>query len=119
MRPYSHEVFPIKRLTQAVAMALATLAVSGPAFAQQSAPATQAAAAKADEAPQAMLQVQVVGARESQRSAIARKKTADTAQDSIIAEDVGAFPDRNVADAISRIAGVAVDRGEFGEGISV
>ena len=117
MKPYSHDVFPIKRLTQAVAMALASLVASGPAAAQQAGPAaTSATSDAATEVPQ---QVLVIGARESQRSAIARKKRADTAQDSIIAEDVGAFPDRNVADAISRVAGVAVDRGEFGEGISV
>ncbi len=114
MTQYSKHAFPIKRLTQAVA--LAWLAAAS-AQAQQAAPATTAASqTEAAEAPQ---QVLVIGARESQRSAIARKKRADTAQDSIIAEDVGAFPDRNVADAISRVAGVAVDRGEFGEGISV
>jgi TonB-dependent receptor len=118
MNPYSHDVFPIKRLTQAVAMALASLVASGNAFAQQAAPAV-AASATPEAAKEDVTQVRVVGARESQRSAIARKKNADTAQDSIIAEDVGAFPDRNVADAISRIAGVAVDRGEFGEGMTV
>ncbi|MFC5458530.1 TonB-dependent receptor [Massilia niabensis] len=125
MTPYSNDVFPIKRLTQAVAMALATLVASGPAAAQQTAPAatstagTATAAAGSEAAAEGVQQVLVIGARESQRSAIARKKRADTAQDSIVAEDVGAFPDRNVADAISRVAGVAVDRGDFGEGISV
>jgi TonB-dependent receptor len=130
MTPYSHDVFPIKRMTQAVAMALASLVASGAATAQTApaattqpvavpANATPAVAAEAEAAAGAPQQVIVIGSRESQRSAIARKKRADTAQDSIIAEDVGAFPDRNVADAISRIAGVAVDRGEFGEGISV
>jgi TonB-dependent receptor len=118
MQPHSQERFATKRLTQAVAMALASLVASGSSFAQQ-AEATQSGA-QASAAPAAAVEtVLVVGSRESQRSAIARKKNADTAQDSIIAEDVGAFPDRNVADAISRIAGVAVDRGEFGEGISV
>jgi TonB-dependent receptor len=124
MTPYSNDFFPIKRLTQAVAMAMATLVAGSSAYAQQEAAATTAApAAKpvpaVPDVAAGMNTVRVVGARESQRSAIARKKNADTAQDSIIAEDVGAFPDRNVADAISRIAGVAVDRGEFGEGISV
>jgi len=45
-----------------------------------------------------------------------RKKSASTATDSITAEDVGSFPDQNVNEAISRIAGVALDRGEAGEG---
>ena len=36
--------------------------------------------------------------------------------DSITAEDVGSFPDQNVNEAISRVAGVALDRGDNGEG---
>lgn len=63
--------------------------------------------------------VVVIGTRASQQSSIARKKGAATAQDSIIAEDVGAFPDRNVAEAISRISGIALDRGDYGEGVTV
>src|SRR5438067_1175627 len=39
--------------------------------------------------------------------------------DSIVAEDVGALPDRNVGEAISRMAGIALDRGDFGEGVTV
>ncbi|MGH8853015.1 MAG: TonB-dependent receptor [Telluria sp.] len=120
MSPHSQVGFPVKRVSQAVAMALATLVASGSSYAQQAAAPQAGAQAAPAAAPGAAVEtVIVVGSRESQRSAIARKKNADTAQDSIIAEDVGAFPDRNVADAISRVAGVAVDRGEFGEGISV
>jgi hypothetical protein len=63
--------------------------------------------------------VLVIGTRQSQQSAISRKKNAATAQDSIVAEDVGAFPDRNIGEAISRIAGVALDRGDYGEGVTV
>ncbi|MGV7207005.1 TonB-dependent receptor [Oxalobacteraceae bacterium A2-2] len=61
----------------------------------------------------------VVSMRRSQRSAIGRKKHAATAMDSIVADDVGALPDRNVGEAISRVAGVAVNRGDFDEGSSV
>ncbi len=63
--------------------------------------------------------VLVIGTRLSQQSSIDRKKRAATATDSVVAEDVGAFPDRNIGEAISRIAGVALDRGDFGEGVSV
>ena len=63
--------------------------------------------------------VEVTGTRASQQSAIERKKNADTARDSIVAEDVGAFPDRNAAEAISRIAGLTLDRGDYGEGSTV
>ena len=36
--------------------------------------------------------------------------------DSITAEDVGSFPDQNINEAISRVAGIAIDRGDSGEG---
>ncbi|HVZ29974.1 MAG TPA: TonB-dependent receptor, partial [Asticcacaulis sp.] len=61
----------------------------------------------------------VTGVRASQQSAIDRKKKAKTATDSIVAEDVGQFPDKNIGEAISRIAGVALERGNFNEGESV
>ncbi len=63
--------------------------------------------------------VVVTGTRVSQRSAIDRKKTARTITDSIVAEDVGSFPDKNIGEAISRLPGVQLDRGDFGEGVSV
>lgn len=63
--------------------------------------------------------VLVVGSRASQQSANARKKGAKTATDSIVADDIGSFPDRNVAEAISRIPGVALGRNEYGEGADV
>ncbi|PTT85275.1 TonB-dependent receptor, partial [Pelomonas sp. HMWF004] len=91
------------------------------------APGTAASAPTAAKPPEAkpkasvneLETVLVVGTRQSQQSAISRKKNAATVQDSIVAEDVGAFPDRNIGEAISRIAGVALDRGEYGEGVSV
>ena len=61
----------------------------------------------------------VVGSRASQQSANTRKKNAKTATDSIVADDIGSFPDRNVAEAISRIPGVALGRNEYGEGADV
>ena len=66
--------------------------------------------------PEEMESVVVRGTRAAQRTSIERKKTAQTAVDSIAAEDVGKFPDQNVNEAISRVAGVALDRGDNGEG---
>jgi TonB-dependent receptor len=94
---------------------LAALAISvsaNTAFAQaadQTEPADKPAASELEE-------VVVVGTRASQRSAMERKRNAPTAMDSITAEDVGNFPDQNVNEAISRVAGVALDRGDNGEG---
>ncbi|PWF47815.1 TonB-dependent receptor [Massilia glaciei] len=100
------------RLSYAVSVALALMA-NNIAMAQETKPAPPPA-------PEGEIQqVTVVATRASQQSGIARKKNAATAMDSIVAEDVGAFPDRNVGEAISRIAGIALERGDFGEGVSV
>ncbi|MET0266857.1 MAG: TonB-dependent receptor [Duganella sp.] len=106
-----------KTITRAVALALASLVSSHAAIAQES--STAATAATADQPDAEIRKVVVQGTRASQQSGIERKKNAATAMDSIVAEDVGAFPDRNIGEAISRIAGVALDRGDFGEGVSV
>ncbi|MHA6723635.1 TonB-dependent receptor [Sphingomonas sp. RS2018] len=68
---------------------------------------------------QASQEILVVGSRASQQSANNRKKNAATATDSLVADDIGSFPDRNVNEAISRIPGVALGRNEFGEGESI
>lgn len=57
----------------------------------------------------------VVGVRQAEQSAINRKKRAATAVDSIVADDVGQFPDKNAAEAIARIAGVALDVDDAGQ----
>lgn len=57
----------------------------------------------------------VTGIRASLRSSVAIKRNADNIVDSIAAEDVGKFPDNNVAESLQRITGVAIDR-SGGEG---
>ena len=91
------------------------------AWGQNADPAPTPAAPAAPDAPKPadateLDEVVVVGARASQQASINRKKTGKTAMDSISAEDVGKFPDQNVNEAISRVAGVALDRGDNGEG---
>ncbi|MDO8540878.1 MAG: TonB-dependent receptor [Opitutaceae bacterium] len=56
----------------------------------------------------------VEGYREGYARALQQKRTADNVMDIISADSVGNLPDRNVADALSRIAGVSViaDNGE-------
>ena len=61
----------------------------------------------------------MVGSRPRHKSANARNTNARTATDSIVADDIGSFPDRNVGEAISRIPGVALGRNDFGEGETV
>lgn len=110
----------------AVSMALALWAQQSALAQENAAPAptnkpedAKPAARKPAAPVQELETVLVVGTRQSQQSSINRKKNAATAQDSIVAEDVGAFPDRNIGEAISRVAGVALDRGDFGEGVNV
>jgi TonB-dependent receptor len=97
------------------------LACGGQAMAQTAPDAGGQAAPSADDVvPQeGQDAIVVVGSRASQQSANNRKKSARTATDSIVADDIGSFPDRNVNEAISRIPGVALGRNEFGEGESV
>ncbi|MFT4076810.1 MAG: TonB-dependent receptor [Asticcacaulis sp.] len=89
------------------AVALTALAVSlaAPAQAQDAAPASNSATA--DEGAQ---QVVVVGVRRSLKSAQQIKKDADTVVDSITATDIGSFPDKSVAEALQRVAGITVTR---------
>ena len=62
--------------------------------------------------------VHIAGTRQSVASAITRKKNAGTVSDSIVAEDIGQFPDKNVGEALSRVTGVQLSR-DFGEGTQV
>lgn len=109
-----HHVGRKKKISVAVSIALASVVAGNLAMAQE-APGDATTATAAED----IKKVVINGTRASQQSGIERKKNAATAMDSIVAEDVGAFPDRNIGEAISRISGVALDRGDFGEGISV
>ena len=60
----------------------------------------------------------VNGTRASLQSAIERKKKSGTTVDSIVAEDIASFPDKNVGEALQRITGVQLQR-DFGEGVAV
>ena len=44
------------------------------------------------------------------------KRDSDVVQDSIVAEDLGRFPDDNVADSLSHITGITLQRTRGGEG---
>jgi len=102
----------IGTLRAGTALALVAL-FAGTTAAQAQAPADKPAN---DKAAADSTVVVITGQRASQRSSIDRKKHAKTATDSIVAEDIGQFPDKNVNEAVSRVAGVSLDRGENGEG---
>lgn len=69
---------------------------------------------------EAVDEIVVSGFRESLANALSLKKDAVGAVDSIVAEDIGDFPDNNLADAMARLPGVNIDRtGGEGKSISV
>lgn len=94
----------LKGSVSATALLLtAGLALSGAAYAQDAAPEVEPAADEPTE-------VVVVGVRRALQNAQARKRNADTVVDSITATDIGSFPDKSVAEALQRVAGISVTR---------
>lgn len=67
-------------------------------------------------APPGSSVVVVTGARAALARALDLKRNADVIQDSISATELGRFPDDNVADSLTHIAGVSVSRTRGGEG---
>jgi iron complex outermembrane receptor protein len=62
--------------------------------------------------------VEVRGIRRSLEASLNVKRFANGVVDAITAEDIGKFPDKNIADSLKRIPGVTV-QGQFGEADSV
>lgn len=60
-------------------------------------------------------EVVVTGIRASLQASIEQKRDAQTVVEVITAEDVGKFPDKNVAESLQRVTGVTISR-DFGEG---
>ncbi|GGY37632.1 TonB-dependent receptor [Pseudoduganella albidiflava] len=113
----------------AIAVAGACATLMAPAFAQdatQAAPALAQAAAgpSAQEAagsvadPTAPATVVVKGIRASMQSTLNLKRNSDGIVDGIVADDIGKFPDTNLAESLQRISGVSIDRNR-GEGSQV
>lgn len=71
-----------------------------------------------DAAPQAD-DIVVQGFRASLDNALNLKRQESAAIDSIVAEDIGKFPDSNLAESMQRIPGVALSRGDGGEGRNI
>jgi TonB-dependent receptor len=83
--------------------------------AQETAAAADAAPG-ADAAKPTESVVQVTGFRASLNSALNTKKNSDGIVDVIKAEDIAKFPDANLAESLQRVPGVALARGDGGEG---
>lgn len=102
-----------KPLSAAVISALVSL--TAPAYAQTPAPTSAevaAAAKKAEDAKkaasQSIDQVVVTGIRASLEKSLEVKRNSGANVEVITAEDVGKMPDKNIADSLQRLTGVAV-----------
>lgn len=93
-------------LASSIAVVLGT-AVSMPVLAEES-----SNSAKKEDKVEV---IQVSGVRGSLKANLNAKRFANSVVDVITAEDIGKFPDKNIADSLSRITGVGISR-EFGEG---
>jgi TonB-dependent receptor len=102
--------FRVSLVAAAVAAALASGAVSA-----QSADAATAPQSEGEEIDE----VVVTGFRRSLNDATAAKKASVGFVDSVFAEDIGKFPDTNLAESFNRIPGINISREITGEGLNV
>ncbi len=96
---------------------LAVVAMAGPALAQTTTQTTTSTteASGPPKAKDDSTVVVVTGIRASLQRSMNIKKNADGVVDGISAEDVGKYPDTNLADSLQRITGVSINRVD-GEG---
>jgi iron complex outermembrane recepter protein len=101
----------LRRSASATALALTLAAAS--AAAQTTPPTAQADTAGEEQ------DIVVTGFRASLNNALIEKRQETAAIDSILAEDIGKFPDSNLAESMQRIPGIALARGDGGEGRNI
>lgn len=98
---------------------LMALATASPAFAQDAAPTQADSSNQSSDG-----EIVVTGFRASLAASLNAKRENDTVSEVITAQDIGKFPDKNVADSLGRLTGVNVvtgsaSAGGFGENQSV
>jgi iron complex outermembrane receptor protein len=106
------------RLRRYMLVSTALLGFTGTAYAQQTTPPSTTPPSEAASADAPGEDIVVTGYASSLRQAIELKRNANAVVDAISAEDIGKFPDRNVAESLAHIPGVSIDR-RFGEGEKV
>jgi iron complex outermembrane recepter protein len=112
------------RLRSALALAAtASLCSSFAAFAVDNAndvaPAAETTAANANANAPELQEITVTGIRASLEKSLEIKKDASVVLDSINAEEMGRFPDADVADSLEHLPGITISRTTGGEGITV
>ncbi len=76
----------------------------------------QTAAEPEAQAPETVV---VTGIRKSLDTSLNLKRQSRGLVDGIVSEDIGKFPDTNLAESMQRIAGVSIDRAQSGEGSQI
>ncbi|EXS68836.1 TonB-dependent receptor [Sphingobium sp. Ant17] len=104
------------RLSLLAASALGSLMLSQAALAQADAPAAEAAPQIDNEQ---VNDIVVTGYRASLQNSTNAKRDATGFSDSIFAQDIGKFPDTNIAESFNRIPGITINRDVNGEGVNV
>jgi iron complex outermembrane receptor protein len=74
------------------------------------APAAQPAAPAASTTAEPLEEVIVTGFRASLADALQNKRESNQIIESVSAEDIGKFPDQNVAESLQRLPGISIDR---------
>lgn len=107
---------PVTVLALSIGFALQMNAMS--AFAQEASPADTAPAASESEDVDTLGTITVTGYRASLEKALDIKRGEAGVVDAIVAEDIGKFPDLNLAESLQRIPGVVITR-DAGEGRNI
>ncbi|NQY35663.1 MAG: TonB-dependent receptor [Alteromonadaceae bacterium] len=105
----SSKTFKKGMLASSIAMVLTSGATS---FAMA---AEEANTAKEDQ----IERIEVRGIRGSLKANLNAKRYANAVVESVTAEDIGKFPDKNIAETLQRVSGVTINRGFTGEGNEV
>ncbi|OFC71311.1 TonB-dependent receptor [Alteromonas confluentis] len=108
----SKHTFSYSKLSKSILLGLSITSLSFIASAQE------AAQNSAEEQDGDVEVIAVKGFRGALVKALDAKRDASNVRESIMAEDIGKFPDLNVAEAIQRVPGVAISR-EGGEGRNI
>ena len=108
----NHRKTPVTLLALSIGLALQTSPIS--AFAQEATPAP----ASDTESVDTLDTVVVTGYRASLEKALDIKRSEKGVVDAVVAEDIGKFPDLNLAESLQRIPGVVITR-DAGEGRNI
>ncbi|WP_417451046.1 TonB-dependent receptor [Kordiimonas sp.] len=98
-----------KKIFYQTVSVLAMLGSASTAFAQEQV---------ADGSVQEFEEIVVTGIRGALRKSLDMKRNNNAIVDAVSSEDIGKFPDKNVAESLQRVPGVTIQR-QFGEGAAV